>query len=56
MIRAAVGEEAITVRGYRLLWCFDSKTGEHFYMNLDNDTPLTQEDFDYCFNNLGEST
>ena len=42
-------EEPFTCRGYRLLYCFNPRTGQHAYIDLGTDMPLTNEEADRVF-------
>jgi hypothetical protein len=37
--------------GIRMLWCWDSETGLHAYINLDTDLVMTMEEVDAALQN-----
>ena len=39
-------EEPMTIRGVRVLYCWNTGTGEHAYLNLDTDIIMTDEEFE----------
>lgn len=39
-------EQPMTVSGVRVLYCWHTGTGEHSYINLDTDMPMTHAEFD----------
>lgn len=43
-------EQPFMCRGYRLLYCWDTGTGKHHYVNLDTDLILSNEEVEAIFN------
>jgi hypothetical protein len=39
-------EEPMTVNGVRVLYCWNTGTGKHAYLNLDTDIIMADNDFD----------
>ena len=43
-------ERPFTTKGYRLLYCWHTGNNNHYYLNLDTDTVLSQEEVNNIFN------
>jgi hypothetical protein len=42
-------EKPFTTKGYRLLYCYHTGNGNHYYLNLDTDMILTDEEVKAIF-------
>jgi hypothetical protein len=52
LIPACGGTETpFTIKGYRLLYCWHTGDGNHYYLNLDTDRILSQDEVNAIFCN-----